>query len=186
MAFTKEHRVVIPEEEIQKRTGRQSLGFFVFPDDHTIVYPPKYAVDHVGVPGPLTSREYYWRRVKSIQKRGWILRRYNANHHHKKRHVNAATDPSFELHRIQLVLDCTVHQFAFYFGLFVRHFCFTMKLFGLVAHCIFVRGFLSMINPRSTNFLLNKASRVAAPAVVVTTLQNFRVPTHTCSSSCRT
>ena len=40
------HRVIIPEEEIKKRTIRQSIVFFVHPDHETMISPlPTYLGD---------------------------------------------------------------------------------------------------------------------------------------------
>ena len=40
------HRVIIPEEEIKKRTSRQSIVFFVHPDHETMISPlPTYSVE---------------------------------------------------------------------------------------------------------------------------------------------
>lgn len=33
------HRVVVPEEEIRRKTGRQSVAFFVGPDNDVILSP---------------------------------------------------------------------------------------------------------------------------------------------------
>ena len=50
------------------RSSRQSIGFFVFPDDDATVIPRDRSVAHVGLDGPMSSREYYMRRIKAIQR----------------------------------------------------------------------------------------------------------------------
>ena len=56
IAFQK-HRVLIPEEELKRNKGRQSLAFFVHPDDHVMIecldksnkYEPISSIDYLNM-----------------------------------------------------------------------------------------------------------------------------------------
>ena len=64
---TQEHRVLIPELELQKRSPRQSIAFFVFPDDDVMVTPRDMIAALIGS-GPMTCKEYYDRRMAVTQR----------------------------------------------------------------------------------------------------------------------
>ncbi|KAK3083836.1 hypothetical protein FSP39_003896 [Pinctada imbricata] len=49
-----EHRVIIPEEEIKRKTGRQSVAFFVQPDDDVMIT----CLDKSNKYEPITARDY--------------------------------------------------------------------------------------------------------------------------------
>lgn len=52
--FFQKHRVLIPEEEVTKRRDRQSVAFFVLPDDEAIIR----CLDNSDKYEQITSRDY--------------------------------------------------------------------------------------------------------------------------------
>ena len=53
------HRVLVPEEEIRRRSTRQSLAFFVYPDNDVLVAP----IDGSGKHPPITPLEHTKLRI---------------------------------------------------------------------------------------------------------------------------
>lgn len=57
--FNKVHRVVVPEEEIRRRTPRQSIAFFVHPDNDVMIAP----LDGSGKHEPVDALTYVKSRL---------------------------------------------------------------------------------------------------------------------------
>ena len=64
------HRVVIPDEEVKKKTARQSIVFFVHPNKEAAVFP---------LPGfePESDRDGKYQRVTAQEH---VLKRFEANY----------------------------------------------------------------------------------------------------------
>lgn len=60
----KVHRVLIPEEEIRRRSARQSIAFFVQPDNGVMVSPLDGSSKHE----PVESLAYLKRRLSETYK----------------------------------------------------------------------------------------------------------------------
>jgi hypothetical protein len=57
--FVQIHRVVVPHEELRRLTARQSMAFFVHPDNDVIIE----CLDGSGHYPPITSLEYLNQRL---------------------------------------------------------------------------------------------------------------------------
>ena len=57
------HRVVIPPAEVSRQHGRQSLAYFIQPDDNAMIEP----IDGSGKYPPIAAADYITMRFKEAQ-----------------------------------------------------------------------------------------------------------------------
>ena len=82
------HRVVIPPEEIKRKTSRQSIVFFVHPDHETTIYPlsnyidakEDKSVDAIEKRGIFTSTKEFTNGYQPVNSLEHLLRRLNSTY----------------------------------------------------------------------------------------------------------
>ena len=81
------HRVIIPDEELKKRTIRQSIVFFVHPDHETMISPlPSFVENHekenkdIGKEQAATKTKEFTSGYKSISALQHVNRRFAATY----------------------------------------------------------------------------------------------------------
>ena len=82
------HRVVVPEEEVKRKTCRQSIVFFVHPDHETTIYPlPKFVEakgdnrkDEKKKRGVFTSTKEFTKGYQPVNSFEHLMRRLNSTY----------------------------------------------------------------------------------------------------------
>ena len=82
------HRVVIPPEEVKRKTSRQSIVFFVHPDHETTIYPlPKFIedqddqkIDGTEKRGIFTSTKEFTNGYQPVNSLEHLFRRLNSTY----------------------------------------------------------------------------------------------------------
>ena len=82
------HRVVIPPEEIKRKTSRQSIVFFVHPDHETEIYPlPNFTedkeeklIDGIKKRGIFTSTKEFTNGYQPVNSFEHLMRRLNSTY----------------------------------------------------------------------------------------------------------